>query len=65
MSITSFTASSLYSGVNSRRCLPMMNILSYEVSTARGQSHADQRQVDWQFTTNDTRIKLRHLYPAH
>src|SRR6185503_10495297 len=35
--ITSFTASSLYSGVNPRRVRPMMNILSYEVSTERGQ----------------------------
>ena len=37
--ITSFTASSLYSGVNPRRVRPMMNILSYEVSTERGQGH--------------------------
>jgi hypothetical protein len=35
--ITSFTASSLYSGVNPRRVRPMMDILSYEVSTERGQ----------------------------
>src|SRR5450631_2320990 len=40
--ITSFTASSLYSGVNPRRVRPMMNILSYEVSTERGQG---QRQL--------------------
>src|SRR3954468_535877 len=39
--ITSFTASSLYSGVNSRRCLPMTDILTYEVSTVRGQGHID------------------------
>jgi hypothetical protein len=37
--ITSFTASSLYSGVNPRRVRPMMDILSYEVSTERGQGH--------------------------
>ena len=24
---------------------------------------ADQRQVNWQFTTDNARIKLRHLYP--
>jgi len=36
VSITGFTASSLYSGVNPRRVLPIMNILSYEVSTERG-----------------------------
>ena len=37
MLMTSFTASSLYPGVNSRRVLAMMNILSCEVSTQRGQ----------------------------
>ena len=26
-------------------------------------TNADQRQVDWQFTTEDARVKLRHLYP--
>ena len=41
--ITSFTASSLYSGVNPRRCPPMMDILSCEVSTARGQGHWGRR----------------------
>ena len=30
----------------------------------RHATNADQRQVDWQFTTADARIKLRHLYPA-
>ena len=30
----------------------------------RTQVNTDQRQVDWQFTTDDARIKLRHLYPA-
>lgn len=36
---TSFTASSLYPGVNSRRCLPITDILAYKVSTVRGQGH--------------------------
>jgi pimeloyl-ACP methyl ester carboxylesterase len=40
--ITSFTASSLYSGVNPRRVRPMMNILSYEVSTQRGQGQTQE-----------------------
>jgi hypothetical protein len=35
--MTIFTASSLYSGVNSRRVLAIVNILSCEVSTQRGQ----------------------------
>ena len=37
--MTSFTASSLYSGVNSRRDLAIVNILSCEVSTTRGRGH--------------------------
>src|ERR1019366_6021986 len=41
--ITSFTASSLYSGVNPRRVRPMMNILSYEVSTQRGQGQSGKQ----------------------
>jgi len=44
--ITSRTASSLYSGVNSRRCLPMMNILAYKVSTKRGEGHSHV-STDW------------------
>jgi hypothetical protein len=46
--ITSFTASSLYSGVNRRRVRPIMNILSYEVSTKRGQGHACAQLVQAQ-----------------
>jgi len=34
---TSPTASPLYSALNFRRCLPITNILAYEVSTIRGQ----------------------------
>jgi hypothetical protein len=27
--------------------------------------NAGQRQVDWHFTTDDARTRLRHLYPKH
>jgi len=27
-------------------------------------TNANQRQVNWQFTTSNSRIKLRHLYPT-
>jgi len=37
--ITSLTASSLYSGVNSRRCPPTMNTVAYKVSTKRDEGH--------------------------
>ncbi len=29
-----------------------------------GNLNTDTKQVDWQFTTNDARNKLRHLYPT-
>ncbi|MCW2719030.1 MAG: transposase, partial [Pseudonocardia sp.] len=28
-------------------------------------TNTDHRQVNWQFTTTDARIKLRHLYPSN
>jgi len=36
---------------------------SRELTAWQHATNADQRQVDWQFTTDDARIKLRHLYP--
>ena len=44
---TSFTASSLYSGVNSRRDLAIVNILSCEVSTPRGQGQSTWAAYFW------------------
>jgi len=54
--ITSLTTSSLYSGVNSRRCLPMMNILAYKVSTVWGEGQASSPSGWWPFmvATNTT-----------
>ncbi|MFE2739060.1 hypothetical protein ACFXJQ_50405, partial [Streptomyces sp. NPDC059349] len=39
--------------------------VSTESGTVQSATNTDQRQVDWQFTTHDARIKLRHLYPKH
>lgn len=38
-------------------------VLNTELAAWQHATNTDQRQVDWQFTTNDARIKLRHLYP--
>jgi hypothetical protein len=50
-----------------RQCLDRrisdLNILNTELTAWQKATNTDQRQVDWQFTTNDARIKLRHLYP--
>jgi hypothetical protein len=40
-----------------------LNRLNAELAAWQQQTNTDQRQVDWQFTTADARIKLRHLYP--
>ena len=50
-----------------RQCLDRrigdLDVLNTELAAWQAATNADQRQVDWQFTTDDARIKLRHLYP--
>jgi hypothetical protein len=50
-----------------RQCLDRrisdLDLLNTELAAWQTATNADQRQVDWQFTTNDARVKLRHLYP--
>ena len=52
-----------------RQCLDRriddLDLLNTELAAWQAATNADQRQVDWQFTTADARIKLRHLYPQH
>jgi len=52
-----------------RRCLVRriddLDLLNSELAAWQAATNADQRQVDWQFTTSDARTKLRHLYPQH
>ena len=52
-----------------RQCLDRrigdLAILNAELAAWQRHTNADQRQVDWQFTTADARIKLRHLYPNY
>jgi len=51
-----------------RQCLDRrisdLDVLNTELAAWQDDTNADQRQVDWQFTTDDARIKLRHLYPS-
>ena len=51
-----------------RQCLARrlgdIELLNSELAAWQNEVNTDQRQVDWQFTTDDARIKLRHLYPA-
>jgi DDE superfamily endonuclease len=50
-----------------RQCLdrriPDIEVLNSELAAWQNATNTNQRQVDWQFTTDDARIKLRHLYP--
>lgn len=50
-----------------RQCLDRriddLATLNTELAAWQHATNANQRQVDWQFTTADARIKLRHLYP--
>lgn len=51
----------------SRQCLDRrisdLGVLNTELAAWQSATNADQRQVDWQFTTADARTRLRHLYP--
>jgi hypothetical protein len=40
-----------------------IDALNRELTAWQRDVNADERQVDWQFTTADARVKLRHLYP--
>jgi len=51
-----------------RQCLDRrigdLTILNTELAAWQHATNTDQRQVNWQFTTDNARIKLRHLYPT-
>jgi len=38
--------------------------LEWEVAAWQAARNASGRGVDWRFTTEDARIKLKHLYPT-
>jgi DDE superfamily endonuclease len=52
-----------------RQCLDRriedLDILNTELTAWQSATNADQRQVNWHFTTSDARTRLRHLYPEH
>jgi hypothetical protein len=53
--------------VLARQCLDRrigsIEILNTELAAWQAATNAEQRQVDWQFSTDAARVKLRHLYP--
>ena len=52
-----------------RQCLDRrisdLDVLNTELAAWQQATNTDQRQVDWQFTTEDARTRLRHLYPKN
>jgi DDE superfamily endonuclease len=50
-----------------RQCLDRriddLDLLNRELAAWQNAVNADQRQVQWHFTTTDARTRLRHLYP--
>jgi hypothetical protein len=52
-----------------RQCLDRriedLDVLNHELAAWQDTVNADQRQVNWHFTTSDARIKLRHLHPKY
>ena len=55
-------------GVLARQCLdrriPEQNVLRSEVAAWDRERNRDGIRVDWRFTTQDARIKLKSLYPS-
>ena len=55
-------------GVLARQCLdrriPGQEVLRREVEAWQAQRNREEIRVDWRFTTEDARIKLKSLYPS-
>ena len=55
-------------GVLSSQCLdrriPDKQILSDEIAAWEHDRNTNHTKADWQFSTKDARVKLKHLYPA-
>ena len=55
-------------GVLARQCLerriPDQSTLRREIEAWQGQRNRDTVRVNWRFTTEDARIKLKSLYPS-
>ncbi|WP_233574105.1 IS630 family transposase [Amycolatopsis panacis] len=45
------------------RLINDLDTLNTELTAWQHPTNTDQRQIHWQFTTDDARVKLRHLYP--
>jgi hypothetical protein len=48
-----------------KRRLPDIETLNKELTAWQTERNKNQKKVDWQFTTKDARVKLKHLYPSY
>jgi len=46
------------------RRIATLDALNLELTAWTDEINADERRLDWRFTTKDARIKLRHPYPV-
>ena len=46
------------------RRIPNLEILKNELKAWYKDRNSKQRSIDWQFSTDDARIKLKKLYPV-
>lgn len=46
------------------RRIPSKDVLINEIAAWEKRRNEIKTKIDWQFTTEDARIKLKHLYPT-
>ena len=63
LNIAELELSALTTQCLAKRRIPSIAVLNAELSAWHTTRNATQKGIDWQFTTSDARIKLKHLYP--
>jgi len=63
LNIAEIELSALAAQCLGNRRIPNIEALNRELSAWETQRNTDQKGVDWQFTTDDARTKLKRLYP--
>jgi hypothetical protein len=63
LNIAETELSALQTGCLAKRRIPSVEKLNCELSAWHTQRNESQKSIDWQFTTNEARTKLKSLYP--
>ena len=64
LNIAEMELSSMASQCLGKRRISCIESLNAELAVWHARRNQNQRGVDWHFTTNDARLKLKRLYPA-